>query len=256
MKQNHLLGLISFLLFFLLSGCMKRTEYQVPCRILEITDVESYGPYQTLIAKFEYYPWGDPYRITSNHPGTGTPNYLFKYDKHHRLTDFTAYFPPSQYFPNGNYLYYAKYIYNNQNIIVKDSVFISGNDITNPGIDPYGTPYLTQDYYYDSKGRISKIASHVHPNNQLFETTYNYDTKGNLIRDYAVEYDDKVNIYRTNLIWMFVSRNYSVNNVKGNASYNALDLPISYLKVPGTFTPKFLQYTMNKVTYSCDKMKD
>jgi len=57
-----------------------------------------------------------------------------------------------------------------------------------------------------------------------FSDSYQYDASGNLVRP-GVTYDDKVRIYRTNDIWMFLMRDYSKNNAVVANEYNAAGYP-------------------------------
>ena len=64
-------------------------------------------------------------------------------------------------------------------------------------------------YEYDNQGRIIKEhGTHFLGN---FRYSYQYDANGNLTKP-GVSYDDKVSIYRTIDIWMFLMRDYSKNN--------------------------------------------
>ncbi|MGZ3952158.1 MAG: hypothetical protein ACXVBZ_12215, partial [Flavisolibacter sp.] len=74
-------------------GCEKGNDYVVHpgspelknCPILRIIRNRS-GTIDTLV--FSYNSWGDPLSVTKlPHTNTGSPNYTFKYDKKHRLTE-------------------------------------------------------------------------------------------------------------------------------------------------------------------------
>jgi hypothetical protein len=70
-----------------------------------------------------------------------------------------------------------------------------------------------------------------------------------------------LNIHRTNTIWMFIDRDYSINNPVDNGSdtYNSVGLPISIstnnTSVPPGFTFIIIGYpfgiTNASIVYSC-----
>ena len=41
-------------------------------------------------------------------------------------------------------------------------------------------------------------------------------------------YDTKISIYRTSNVWMFLNRNYSVNNIRRATAYNGKGLPKAF----------------------------
>ncbi len=61
---------------------------------------------------------------------------------------------------------------------------------------------------------------------------YSYDINGNLVLP-GITYDNKVNIHRTNKVFMFVDRDYSMNNPFTAPAYNGYGLP----QTVGTPTP-------------------
>ena len=67
------------------------------------------------------------------------------------------------------------------------------------------------------------------PDMEAISTTslYEYDKRGNLVIADAT-YDKKTSIYRTHAIWMFLNRNYSLNNPVVATSYNANGLPLTF----------------------------
>jgi YD repeat-containing protein len=81
-------------------------------------------------------------------------------------------------------------------------------------------------YTYDAKRRISQAAVYtinygVITGPQTY--TFNYNSSGNRT---GPVYDDKLNLNRTNKIWMFLARDYSMNNPFVATQYNLNDLPL------------------------------
>lgn len=148
-------------------------------------------------------------------------NILFKYDKWDRLTEYINIFPGGT---AGDY--WHKYTYDKVNTdrIIADTAFrdfISSNG----QLTLYNDIDLTV-FKYDALGRISQTTEYV-----LGDTIvrlYNYDTRGNLQRPGSL-YDNNPNIHLTNKIWMFLDRDYSVNNPVDNESYtyNGNGFPIT-----------------------------
>jgi hypothetical protein len=214
----------------LLAGCNKLIDYIkdhpdedcTACKITKITSIIDFDiDADTVIATFTYTPWGDPASVTPTHISTGNPQYLFRYDSKHRLTDNIG------AYDNGYYQEWFHYVYDSHDRIIRDTAYAFGllNDRTNTEFGPAVTTYD-----YDSKGRVIHTTMVElwlpYPPREHF---YSYDTNGNLVVPGAV-YDNKINFRRTNKIWMFLSKNYSVNNAKPVTGYNDKGLP---LKVVG-----------------------
>lgn len=210
---------------FLFTGCNKLYDYikhhpggiEDDCRIKFISN-QYYGTVYTM--SFEYNSLGNPVHITSVPVSTGYPNRKFVYDQKNRLIQYHGYYDDST-----NFEYRISFYYNKQNRVSHDTGYFLG------GIKPDGTIYgaskrATQ-YEYDQYGRISRtIAKEL-----LYEDdipsirNYEYDTKGNL-RMNGIVYDNKTSIQRTHPIWMFLDRNYSVNNGFTATVYNNKGLPL------------------------------
>jgi hypothetical protein len=156
---------------------------------------------------------GDPVSITRPEPRTGAPNYLFRYDKIGRLTDFIG------VYSNGIWTeLWHRYFYDGQNRIVTDSVFVFG-EIVNGQLKKFDDSYVNL-LKYDSKNRIVVETRIWRGQTQNFN--YSYDVAGNKIGGI---YDQKTNFHRTNKIWMFLDRDYSLNNPFQAINYNSLMLP-------------------------------
>ena len=114
------------------------------------------------------------------------------------------------------------YGYDNSGRIGYDTIYYFGSLGEKP------TDYLFREsrkIEYDSQNRISRIMRDDGGNNNVI--MYNYDAAGNLIHPASegVVYDNKINLNRTNDIWMFLSRDYSINNPFIAESYNAAGYP-------------------------------
>lgn len=109
---------------------------------------------------------------------------------------------------------------------------------------------------YDANGRVVKETNHlIELDNAPWDEertpfTYYYDEFGNLNGDRYV-YDGKVNFLRTNKVWMFTQRNYSMNNRFEASTYNERGLPL-------TFEPEKAPYfllayaAITRVEYECE----
>ena len=112
-------------------------------------------------------------------------------------------------------------------------------------------------YTYDGTCRVIKTSAidlSIAGGGTPAVNTYTYDASGNLVRP-GIVYDNKVNIHRTNKIFMFVDRDFSMNNPFTAATYNGYSLPWT-LSSPGVLLPKilFLQRPIDNSTfvYACD----
>jgi hypothetical protein len=193
-------------------------------------------------ANFTYNPHGDPLAVDVTFPSTGNPNVIFLYDKHHRLTDYIG---PYQKLDPANLPvqiaseFWYQYTYADDNpasLPVADTLHTFS--IYNNGIFTEVVPKLVEKYTYDAQGRIVQVNS----------TTFNYDTRGNLIRP-NVTYDDKKNFRSTNRIWQFISRDYSVNNNFVATSYNDKGLPTIIPKANTDFIRRI--QLLSQIDYSC-----
>lgn len=198
---------------------------------------EGNGPY-TSVGVFHYNTLGQPVSINFDHgcaTGAPSPTYLFRYDKAHRLTDYIE--SCENFFD-----VWHTYKYNSKGLIVKDSIYIWG-DVSggHPSETAYDSGYT--DYTYDAEGRMTQATTFRSGEDYADTTTYTfaYNNAGNVqIRDYNgivirswTGYDDKINVCRTNKIWMFLNRDYSRNNYIAADSYNEHGLP---LQLPVSFS--------------------
>lgn len=194
-------------------------------------------------AVFYYNEDGDPDSIITTNPQDEFYNVQFRYDKLHRLTDYI------QYYGNGFFANWHKYSYNDDNQIALEQ---------NYGFGPMGAQLTTWDVYYevsykyDAKGRIKKSVfkdTTLPGSPVIIPTSYDYDNRGNLIKP-GVVYDKQTNPNHTNKVWMFLDKDYSVNNPVSAIRYNWGKLPVAFGKVNGYLIGYSLSNAL--IDYSCN----
>jgi hypothetical protein len=180
------------------------------CKILKTVSKQNAAEDQVFTRTFYYNSKGDPEKVIVDHQLTGTQNIGFKYDKYGRLQEYSA------YYDNGGFDFIHRYKYDNNRIVI-DSQYSAINSF----FPPLVTLYYVK---YDKLNRVIQDSVTIH-DKTIFVSNYVYDAKGNLSN--GNDYDDKMNLHRTNKVWMFIDRNYSVNNPVGASSYQA-GLPLGY----------------------------
>jgi len=189
-------------------------------------------------ATFSYNAHGQPERIVYDRQSqTGYPNnFLFRYDAKNRLTDLIA------TYDNSTFESWSVFFYNSKGQIVLDSVFIFGNlDGEPPSQSDEDLLAFNVYFTYDEQGRIRQVINDHYPSSTDPEvdpykdtSNYAYNGDGNLVRENST-YDTKVNMNRTNKIWMFMNRDYSRNNFRAAVSYNKKGLPLAFTASPIPF---------------------
>jgi hypothetical protein len=216
---------------FIFPGCKKAFDYgranpeeTVPCRITKLKFyVIPEGPPGHLsspiyhVYDYTYDYLGNPRSVMREDLGTADYDARnieqhFRYDQQNRLTGYEV-----NYNGSLGVLEWHRYSYPDRHTIV-DSTFDYTNSLYNDPEPPhFSSDTYVSVYKLDAKGRII--------------TNYRYDANGNLKRP-GVIYDDKVNLYRTNKVWMQVCQDYSVNNPLSDptqiSSYNQLGLPLRF----------------------------
>ena len=233
------------------SNAVKRTPYiaqRIPYKVQHTTNI---APAAGDTLTFTYNTLGNP--VSATHQMDIGDNLLFKYDNLNRLTDYVNIFPSNT---AGDY--WHKYTYDGptSNRIIADTAFRDFISSNGQLID-YNDIDLTV-FKYDKEGRISQSTEYV-----LGDTivrSFTYDANGDLQGNGSI-YDAMLNIHRTNTIWMFIDRDYSINNPVDNGSdtYNSVGLPISIstnnTSVPPGFTFIIIGYpfgiTNASIVYSC-----
>jgi hypothetical protein len=234
-KLNIRLISIMMMSVILLTGCQKVHDYiHLPpngdavykfCSIREVTAVFPTELNDYIVHYiFTYNKQGNPLQVINDYIATGNPNLLFKYDKYNRLVQFV------RPYTNGSYETMDKYGYNSKNQIVRDTLYAFGDFLDSVAL-PAEQPNRYTSYEYDVQNRIiGQTDSIFSPGNILAAVThesYSYDDKGDLISP-GVVYDNKLNIRRTNKVWMFITKDYSVNNPFIATEYNEHGLPIAF----------------------------
>lgn len=235
-----------------LTGCYKVIDYAYHhpgdevkiCRIEKIV----FDNDDNATATFSYNVNNDPVSIREDNTVLFQPlDYYFRYDAQHRLTDYIE-----CYYHAVGAMIWHRYSYPDKWTIV-DSQFNYVGLITDPEPPHSGITAYTYKYTLDAWGRIIKSFDYFGPT----ITSYSYDSRGNLVRP-GVQYDDKVNIYRTSSAFMLTRMDYSANNpLPGTQtidSYNTYCLPTRYTSRSGHTTNELFgyYYTGASVRYACD----
>lgn len=185
------------------------------CRLKSISQV---GTGNMIL--IEYNDQGNPKQMF--YTQTVTTTRKFEYDDKNRLIRY--YIPRmDNLFFNRSHYYYE----NGSNNIAYDSTYLDGS--VNPDGSISSIYVTVNNYTYDQYNRIIKITSkrglRTGNSNWIRDTVnYSYDKRGNRESTASI-YDDKVNYLRTNKIWMFLERDYSVNNQRKARSYTSDGLP-------------------------------
>ncbi len=222
----------------LMAGCQKVLDYihltttdgKADLKICAIKNLKvtntfvGSGVVQVIRYSFHYNWLGNPDSVVTDNVATGNPNLIFKYDKHNRLIEFQR--PYTLINGNGNYETWDKYGYNNKNQIVQDTQYVFGSVMDSvPEVLDLQVTYTR--YAYDAQDRIVAQTDSIYRSGKFSvanSKSYIYDSKGNLVT--GAVYDDKLNIKRTNTIWMFITKDYSVNNPLKSSAYNSFGLPL------------------------------
>lgn len=285
--------LISVTLLSVFSSCKKITDYilQHPDRIVKHCNIEQITfpnlPINYSVEDESYPYFMDTLTITydkNDNPTemhyTSSPervsyfdwglDRIFKYDSKNRLSVFIdgTGGPPR----NGKISYMNLYYYTYQtDKIVYERMFqyqtVAVSELmTEPWLKELEKTYPSFEYRFDDFGRLIQSTQllEAYPEHQLV-THYQYDSRGNLIKP-GVTYSNKINIYQTNKVWMFLARDYSKNaQEEESITYNAYGLPEEFdlndlyncqtsfffdiYSVCGNFTPRPVE--KGKVTYQC-----
>jgi len=209
------------------------------CRVKQIISQGSkYTPGFT--REFAYNNQNDPVSVTVPNAGTGNPNLIFRYDNRGRLIEYSG------LYTNGGFEFMHTYGYRN-NRIVTDTTRTLGAYSNPAGAWSKRYKYLS----YDNLNRVVQDSEvYITPVLETVIWQYAYDATGNLVKN--VGYDNKLNPHRTNKVWMFTDRNYSVNNEVGATSYNSAGLPLTF-SATGPFSYVFANmYYYGEVNYVYD----
>ncbi|MGB8193537.1 MAG: hypothetical protein WCF67_16520 [Chitinophagaceae bacterium] len=230
MKHLFLKGItaLPFIVVFFCMSCKREALQQqsatVDCRITRIITKAPWAENKS--GNFTYNSFGDPVAFTPDNLG-GFVKYEFRYDQDHRLTDYIGYYSFGS--SNGVFEFWTKYIYDNKNRIIRDTTYHYGKYGAVPTSYTHVKEVTT--YEYDKQDRITgTVLRQLYngaPNGIMGDYRYVYNGQGNLVTPGST-YDDKVSIYRTSKIWMFLNRNYSKNNSGTARGYNSKGLPSGF----------------------------
>jgi hypothetical protein len=230
------------------AACKKVPDYPHGVRPCQIVKLKGYngGSVDSFIVKYNSKHF--PISMTRSNGGTGSPNYVFRYDRYDRLTDYIGVYQDGKWFET-----WTRYTYDNRNRVIRDTLFVFGNMSTGPGTDISHTA----EYKYDAQNRIIRHAVKFTGTDMGWVYAFKYDQNGNrqlIDADMEVEYplavyDNKVNMHRLHPIWQFLSMDYSRNNVaRSDLIYNEYELPVS---TSGTMGFANLSFQGLTITYSC-----
>lgn len=231
-KSFFFSGLVLVLLSISIVYSCRRVDHVILKRLCRIEMMNAYTFRQDPVPRyFTYNQSGNPVRVSfDDSPGTGTPFYDFFYNDKQQLIQFNEF---SDHF----------YTYDDRGLVIVDTThsYYTGEDF-----------WYEEKFFYDDENRIIKTIFKIYqaptelPDIGVEHVTeYVYDSRGNLVRP-GVSYDNKTNPRRTNKIWMFVDKDYSVNNpIPGPTAYNELGLPLNNIT--------FLGNHATEVFYDCKK---
>jgi hypothetical protein len=214
------------------------------CRIESIW--ENAGAYNQRFLLVLYDEYENPIAITTPEVGTGHPYITFKYDSWHRLREYRG------EYSNGYFEFWHFYGFDLSGRIGVDTAYW----FAPLSIDIYNySDRIISKIEYDNQDRISKVIADYQLTNLHFETTYAYDAAGNLIYPGTpVGYDNKLNLHRANDIWMFLARDYSMNNPYVADVYSSTGLP-TVINTDNsryfTFTNLNIPLNHSQISYGC-----
>lgn len=168
--------------------------------------------------QFTYNSNNDPTSGIVAAPATGNPNIVFRYNSQGGLVEYTG-----LYTGNASFEFMHRYGYL-QHRITTDTMYVFGNS-SNPEIS-----YSKRIKYlqYDKLNRIVTDSEvYIYPYSGMSVFRYEYNVDGNLVNNSYAGYDSKMNPHRTNRVWMFIDRDYSLNNPVAATAYNSNGLPLS-----------------------------
>jgi len=260
MKKNKLKNaalLLSLSLVLFITGCQKLIDYiKKPgggkdySDICKVKTVNSDGGIWDADYVFNYNKRGDLVSVITSMPTDGNPNVFIFYDKKQRPTQVIYPFRTDPTTP-GNVNGWQTFGYNSAGQIVRDTIYTFGSIGDNGLPDPSSAIIKTvATIQYDAYDRVVGSKDSVYyygafSNTDLY--AYKYDANGNLVytaRQYRsnqfggtvtndtfrvmVAYDNKINIRQTNKLWMYLDKNYSMNNALTGATYNTYGLPLVF----------------------------
>jgi hypothetical protein len=223
--------------YVVVAGCQKfDIKYRDAAKNCRITSYAGKSFDNNVIHRvFHYNEFGNPTLVEypETGGGTGTPNFIFTYNDRQQLKKLVGWATHN-------------FTYNKEGRVIIDSLVgdYAGQDSR-----------YEERYFYDVYGRVIKVVSKFYYDRDdspdvgtVTTNNYKYDMHGNLIVP-GVTYDTKKSIYRTHPLWMFLNRNYSLNNAIPADSYNSSGLPTGW----SSNSVDFLQSSilLEEVEYDC-----
>jgi YD repeat-containing protein len=257
MKRQFLLSLLAMgVIIFCLSSCQKNLQdinndgelggtplpgEQTYCRIESIWEKLQGSEDRFRLVLYDQYE--NPVAITTPLLTTGVSYHQFRYDQWHRLKDHIA------YSSGAGFQRWDIYGYDNSGRIAFDTVYWFGSLGERP------TDYWFREFQtigYDAQNRINRV-NYTDAAGQVTILNYEYDAAGNLIHPASdgVTYDNKINLNRTNDIWMFLARDYSVNNPYGAVSYNNAGYPTKMSDKQVSYWIGEIKLASSELSYGC-----
>lgn len=175
--------------------------------------------------------------IRPNINSTGSPNLIFVYNKDGQLIEYKG------KFNNGAWLFRHRYGYGD-GLIKYDTMYLNFTG------SPVQYSELQYDYFKRIVREIRTIKGLGNRDSMLPDTTinYKYNDEGNLIKDDKKKYDNLKCVRVINKDWMFIDRDYSLNNYFVAEHYNDRGFPVQcWLGSPvnfisGLYGPVIISY--------------
>lgn len=263
------------------SSCKKAYDYirEHPddhlsfCRITRIRANSYYYPGLQDTLTFFYNAKGDPTDMLDRSIVRTGMDQHWRYDNRGRLIAYYIAYPPPIGTPVGS-IEYDKYEYPRPNWVIDTVIFYQALEFPPIYKDAFDAQIEAEQL--DNKGRIIKRYNISDPQHPQLISEYTYDANGNLeVPNYlgapyppGTTYDHMINPYRTNYIFQFTYKDFSLNNLiatdPGSVGglvpiYNQFGLPTT-LPVPSLtiFTPiTFDEIEQNpiEIDYACSMPK-
>jgi len=276
MKKKPLCAVGACIMLLAESSCRKAFDYICNnpddhisfCRVTQIRGA-GFFPYADVVdtLTFFYNAKGDPIDMLDRSTARNSQDQHWRYDNHDRLIAFYITFPPPLGTSTGS-LTYHKYAYPRPNWVMDTIINYSTADWPPTYKNNKDEAYI-EARLMDNRGRIIKTYSLDAPSlpPQLI-TVYTYDANSNLVVPYpGITYDQMINPYRTNGVFQFTYRDYSLNNKiaidpgtvqRKVPTYNPYGLPVTLPSVPSIFVlPVFDAMNSNPIyiDYACSMPK-
>jgi len=245
-----------FLIALLAFSCLKQPTIKENNKFcpIESLNIDDSLTIMTVI----YNDAGNPVELSnSNTSGLNPYNFYFRYDKQNRLSDYFFTLAGGEI----GAFEWDHYTYPRPGIVVDSNFELAGTS-TGPAPDTSVFREIIHTYQLDAFGRIINTYAGTGVNGQLIGSVQ-YDDRGDLIRP-GVTYDDNINPYQTNPVWMFINQDYSLHNPSLSAfggteivaATNPQGLP-TILKIPqfqsqGNSFLVLISYNTLDIAYACN----